>query len=298
MTRKRNAATLLETLIVIAACGFLLSMSFSAIQRVRAAADQSACAHRLRQLVLAIHLYESDHQHVPPGPGSFAERSPNRLLSWMALLLPYLEQDSLYRESVAACAVEPDATRIPHRGFTTALRALVCAADGRLEQPLVHASGELAAYTSFIGAGGCLFPGEKTIRPGFFASSPGLPLAQMHDGLSNTIAIGERPPPESLDAGWWYPGFLGYGLRGPNNLLVLGGVRLVFGNEPCPPSLRNLGPGRLDNPCDRFHFWSLHGGGANFAFADGSVRFMAYSADAIVPALSTVNGGEPVVSLD
>ena len=45
------------------------------------------------------------------------------------------------------------------------------------------------------------------------------------------------------------------------------------------------------------HFWSPHGGGANFAFADGSVRFLAYSADAILPALATRNGGE-VVSVD
>lgn len=43
-----------------------------------------------------------------------------------------------------------------------------------------------------------------------------------------------------------------------------------------------------------FHFWSLHSGGANFAFADGSVRFLRYSAEPIMPALATRAGGEAV----
>jgi prepilin-type processing-associated H-X9-DG protein len=54
------------------------------------------------------------------------------------------------------------------------------------------------------------------------------------------------------------------------------------------------GPGNLSNPCDRYHFWSLHSGGANFAFADGSVRFLAYSAKDVLPALATRDGGETI----
>jgi prepilin-type processing-associated H-X9-DG protein len=46
--------------------------------------------------------------------------------------------------------------------------------------------------------------------------------------------------------------------------------------------------------CDVSHFWSPHSGGANFAFADGSVRFLSYSADPILPALATRSGGENV----
>jgi prepilin-type processing-associated H-X9-DG protein len=50
----------------------------------------------------------------------------------------------------------------------------------------------------------------------------------------------------------------------------------------------------LANGCDVNHFWSLHIGGANFAFADGSVHFILYSAAAMLPALATRNGDEPV----
>jgi prepilin-type processing-associated H-X9-DG protein/prepilin-type N-terminal cleavage/methylation domain-containing protein len=50
----------------------------------------------------------------------------------------------------------------------------------------------------------------------------------------------------------------------------------------------------ITNQCDMFHFWSLHTGGANFAFADGSVRFLNYSAAPLMPALASRAGGETV----
>jgi prepilin-type processing-associated H-X9-DG protein len=56
------------------------------------------------------------------------------------------------------------------------------------------------------------------------------------------------------------------------------------------------GPGRLENPCDSYHFWSLHPAGANFLFADGSARYLSYAAEPIMVALATCRGGE-VVSL-
>jgi prepilin-type processing-associated H-X9-DG protein len=59
-----------------------------------------------------------------------------------------------------------------------------------------------------------------------------------------------------------------------------------------------FGPGRLENPCDRFHFWSLHPGGAHFLFADGSVRLLPYSAQPIMVSLATRSGGEVVTLPD
>ena len=75
-----------------------------------------------------------------------------------------------------------------------------------------------------------------------------------------------------------------------------GATSYTFGNSTNCPVGSNVGlqPGRLDNPCDQTHFWSLHPGGANFLFADGSVHFLYYSADRVLPALATRAGGEVV----
>jgi prepilin-type processing-associated H-X9-DG protein len=64
-------------------------------------------------------------------------------------------------------------------------------------------------------------------------------------------------------------------------------------NKPCTfPAL--YARGRVDDSCDYNHFWSLHPNGANFLFGDGSVRFLPYTAQAILPALATRSGGEVV----
>ena len=55
------------------------------------------------------------------------------------------------------------------------------------------------------------------------------------------------------------------------------------------------GPGSTLNPCDQFHFWSLHTNGSNFLFGDGAVRFLSYNTPpALMTALGTRAGGEPV----
>jgi prepilin-type processing-associated H-X9-DG protein len=68
-------------------------------------------------------------------------------------------------------------------------------------------------------------------------------------------------------------------------------VILPYHDPACVTAQRRYGPGRLDNPCDRYHFWSLHSGGGNWLFADGSVRFLTYTAGSILPALATRAGG-------
>jgi prepilin-type processing-associated H-X9-DG protein len=79
------------------------------------------------------------------------------------------------------------------------------------------------------------------------------------------------------------------------------GVRSVPNNsafDSCPRGPQPYGPGVVANQCSALHFWSPHTGGAHFAFADGSVRFLRYSADDILPALATRAGGEAVAVPD
>ena len=69
----------------------------------------------------------------------------------------------------------------------------------------------------------------------------------------------------------------------------------IYANDAeCVNATPRYGPGRTDNPCDRYHFWSLHPGGANWLFADCSVHFLGYSAQPLIDPLATYQGGEPV----
>ena len=74
--------------------------------------------------------------------------------------------------------------------------------------------------------------------------------------------------------------------------MVIGARERNTSAPRCGPGPYQFQPGDFKNQCDAFHFWSPHPGGANFAFADGSVHFLTYSADAILPALATRAGGE------
>src|SRR5262249_31936731 len=131
-------------------------------------------------------------------------------------------------------------------------------------------------------------------KPGVFGPAPGNRLADISDGTSNTLMVGERPPPDSLQAGRWYTfQFVPAFAPGPDGFMPIPAPRWAFDLE-CAPAGSRFGPGRTDNPCDRLHFWSLHPAGANFLFADGSTRFLSYSAEPIMVALATRAGGEVV----
>ena len=117
-------------------------------------------------------------------------------------------------------------------------------------------------------------------------------LTDISDGTSNTIAIGERPPSADLYFGWWYAGVGQLGNGDADTHLGVRGLNERVAGSTCPVGSYHFAAGRVRDQCDMFHFWSLHPGGANFAFADGSVRFLSYSADSVMPALSTRAGGE------
>ena len=121
----------------------------------------------------------------------------------------------------------------------------------------------------------------------------GVRLGEITDGTSSTLLAGERPPFGKYLDGNWYTSWSVFGAITPYGTGVasmdMGDVAgQHFG---CVGPFR-YGPGRVENHCDTHHFWSLHAGGANFVFCDGSVRFLAYAAEPIMVALATRAGGE------
>ena len=103
--------------------------------------------------------------------------------------------------------------------------------------------------------------------------------------------LGERPPPANFEAGQWYSHLWYLTANYKSNIeSALGTIGVSFGFSRCLP--RPFGPGSIDEECDQWHFWSQHANGANFAFADGSVRFLPYSVAAILPDFASIAGGE------
>ena len=176
----------------------------------------------------------------------------------------------------------------------TVLRVAVCPSDPIAQQPKLFPDFQVG-LTSYLGVNG-----QSTWkRDGLLFLNSGVRLVEVSDGTSNTLAVGERPPSSDGRLGWWYAGW-GINKAGTANLHLGVRERSSLKRLPgCPPGPYHYGPSAAaDKNCDVMHFWSYHPNGANFLFADGSVHFLSYSADSILPALATRAGGEVVAILD
>ena len=288
----RAGFSLIELIVVIAIVAVLIGLLLSAVQRVRASAARADCQNRMKQCGLALHSHHASVGFLPPGLSIQADRGKYPYLGWPGRLLPHLEQDALWRKIESAFATDPSPLiffgHAPHAELmATPVRAFACPADGRVPGP--GSTGSLlVAHTSYLGVHGL----NQFTRNGVLYLDSNVRFTDVIDGTSQTIMLGERPPASDLKLGWWYRGW-GQAKEGSGEMLL--GAREFNETRPsCAPGAYNYTAGRFGNLCDAFHFWSPHPGGANFAFADGSVRFLSYSADSIMPALSTRAGGESV----
>jgi len=298
----RNAFTLIELVIVLAIMAVLTGLSLAAVQRARASADRAACGNNLRQIGLAFEQYHNQHQALPPGMSQESYWLP---MGWHVRLLPYLEQEPLWRRTETAFRQRvPFSSNPPHSGLGTLVQVFECPADPSAHS--VHSvhlfPGSRVAPTSYLGVEGT----NLYRRDGLLFTGSHVRFADVSDGLSNTLLVGERPAFPENGYGLWYTGQWGQTVRSgwtgsAGNVL---GVRerrsqlTFFVDTDCSYGPYHFSPGRGDNLCDSFHFWSNHPGGGSFLFADGSVRFLGYAADSVLPALATRAGGETLSDPD
>ena len=164
-----------------------------------------------------------------------------------------------------------------------------CASDGR--GVLVHngGPGHVAALSHYFGVSGrdqfkeaidgTGVPGPTAKLPGqdgILYVNSAVTIAAVTDGLSQTLLLGERPPSNTFEFGWLWAGSGDLPYFGAADVVLGVRERAVTPNAE-PDFFR---PGAAADPTDqhRNHFWSFHPGGGYFALADGSVRFLPYSA--------------------
>ena len=276
--RPRPGFTLIELLVVIAIIAILIGLLLPAVQKVREAAAKAKCANNLKQMALACHNYESAYGTLPQG------RSPNAPTlftgsgGWTYGLLPYVEQKSLYdmcQQNFHANVGHPVAIYF-------------CPSDPRGD--VTGTGGTTAGQTTsgltwYVGVTGATYNPDGTVpagQGGVFEPVRKVRVTDVTDGTSSTLMIGERPPAADLAFGWWsYSDF--------DNLLGTKNYVTFYPNCTLPGL---YSPGKVTDNCSTTKFWSNHPGGGNWAFGDGSVRFLPYSAQAATIPLATRAGGE------
>lgn len=285
--RRPFGFTLIELLVVLAIIAVLIGLTLSAVQRVRLMAARTECANNLRQIGLALHSYHDNNSVLPPGVSVDGERSPQPYLSWNARILPYLEQQQLWQEILAAYRQDRDFLSVPphsHRG--TPVRVFGCPTDPRTLTANHRINGLVIAYTIYLGVDGL----NHFVHDGVLFVDSRVRMADILDGTSQTLMVGERPPSTDGRLGWWYAGW-GQNHDGSAEM-VLGVLEVNTHDRNCTRGPYRFGYGRINNQCDVFHFWSLHDGGANFLFSDGAVQFMPYDSWRMFQALATRADGD------
>ncbi len=306
----RRGFTLIELLVVIAIIGILVGLLLPAVQKVREAAARAQCKNNLKQMGLAFHNYHATTGSFPPGFTSRATATDGPGLGpgwgWSAYLLPYLEQDNLYRRIDFGRDIA-DPVNAPAR--QTSLRIFLCPSDspGGLTTTVRDGSGNPiceVAFGNYVGMAGVYevsgYPDTSNGSPGVLLRNSAVRVTDITDGSSNTLFVGERA--------WLWQGKV----RSPATTWV-GAVTNAIVPQTLNPALgveaggvmvlTNSGTaaeGRVpNNPYDHVEdACSNHPQGVNFLFGDGSVRSIQNSISPAAWAGSATRAGGEVVDVD
>lgn len=257
-----RAFTLVELLVVIAIIGVMVGLLLPAVQAAREAARRMACSNNLAQLGLAIHNFEFSLEHLPSGvinpTGPIRSEPIGQHVSYLVQLLRYIEQQGI--------ADNFDIEEGAYADVNAAARVMVvstflCPSFGG-----AMSDDDSAALTNYAGCHHHVEAAIDADNTGLLFLNSKVRYGEIYDGSSNTILVGEMLP--YADSLGWVSGTRA-SLRNTGTLInalnVQRGGRLI----------RELS--KDVDPLSVGGFASYHSGGAQFCFADGSVRFLSES---------------------
>lgn len=273
--RPRKAFTLIELLVVIAIIAILIGLLLPAVQKVREAAARTKCSNNLRQMALACHNFADVNAHLPPGVTTIAGRGvPDDSWAWGTLILPYIEQQNLYKS--LGVVLNP-LNRAPKASPLTQLPMSIyrCPSDPQIGSN-TNVWYDNYATSNYVCNRAVFGPGDGIV--GGNGTPFDMTLIHITDGTSNTIMIGERDSYHTFAAVWvakaWgkddsTASFEGRPGRGMNVPYRKAG--------PFPPPASTA----VFSYSERLEWASMHTGNVvGFAFADASVHFLSTAVDA------------------
>jgi type II secretory pathway pseudopilin PulG len=281
---------LVELLVVIAIIGVLVALLLPAVQAARESARAAQCKNNFRQLGLALHMYHDTMKQVPAGwIADSPEGEPG--WGWTVSLLPHLEQGNA--EKLIAKHL-PIADPVNQQAREMVFPILLCPSDGAEDVFVIGGGGGhdhdddgghdhsvdegtplfRIGRSNYIGVFGTIEIEDSPSRSdGMFYHNSKLKFANVKDGLSNTLVIGERS--SKLGGSVWA------GVVGAANEPM---ARIV--------GIADHTPNHRDRHFDDFS--SDHPSGVHFLVGDGSVTRLNDTIDfGVYQALCTIRGGEP-----
>ena len=303
--RTRKGFTLIELLVVIAIIAILIGLLLPAVQKVREAAARMRCSNNLKQMGIALHSYHDATGALPLREFRYPTGYGGRT-SGLVELLPYIEQDNVYKLVTSSASTTAGVTVNPSYpwdgGFAPwvqSVKTFLCPSDseGPSGTGIKHTNYMLCSgdsidlHTNNAGTRG-MFGRDHNVN------AKGYKLTEVKDGTSNTIAMSERIRGNASEArtrtahaagGWfttpnqclslyntatrtWATGYtLGNwaGVRWPDGGMGFGGL-----TTNAPPNSVSCAWNAHDAQNGLYPPSSNHTGGVTAAMGDGSVRFI------------------------